>query len=260
MTSRPLLASVAESIVILAPIVQVGWRRACSGVTAASVAGSASRNGPPDAVRTSAATPYHQFADEALPDRRVLQIDRSQPGQCAGIRIAGVPGGRGRGQGMREWHDEVAAGDQRLLVGRGDDLARPERGKYRPQADHAARGDDTRSTSSRVARVSSASAPPTSRVPAGRSRLACAETSARATTLGWSRRACSESPAASEPVARATTLNASGFAARTSTVWRPIDPVEPRRATRRRARSPTTAGSANERDDIEGDDRSGEDE
>src|SRR5258707_61735 len=56
MTSRPLLASVAESIVILAPIVQVGWRRACAGVTAARVAASASRNGPPDAVRISAAT------------------------------------------------------------------------------------------------------------------------------------------------------------------------------------------------------------
>ena len=38
-------------------------------------------------------------------------------------------------------HDEVAAGDQRLLVGRGDDLAGLERGEDRAQADHAAGGD-----------------------------------------------------------------------------------------------------------------------
>ena len=53
MISRPLLASVAESIVIFAPMVQVGWRRARSGVTVANSAAVESRNGPPDAVRRS---------------------------------------------------------------------------------------------------------------------------------------------------------------------------------------------------------------
>src|SRR6186997_1270715 len=56
MTSSPLLASVAESIVILAPIDQVGWRSAWAGVTAASSSGVESRKGPPDAVRTRLAT------------------------------------------------------------------------------------------------------------------------------------------------------------------------------------------------------------
>ena len=56
MTSRPLFASVAESMVILRPIRQVGCSRARSGVTEVSSPGVASRKGPPDAVRISAAT------------------------------------------------------------------------------------------------------------------------------------------------------------------------------------------------------------
>ena len=55
-TSRPLFISVAESIVMRAPIVQVGCRSACSGVTASSSAGVQPRNGPPLAVTTSAST------------------------------------------------------------------------------------------------------------------------------------------------------------------------------------------------------------
>src|SRR5439155_24758352 len=50
MTSRPLFMSVAESIVILAPIFHVGCRRASSTVTVASRSFGVSRNGPPDAV------------------------------------------------------------------------------------------------------------------------------------------------------------------------------------------------------------------
>ena len=56
-TSRPLFASVAESIVIFAPIDHVGWRRACSRGHRRRGPRGPSRNGPPDAVRTSAATP-----------------------------------------------------------------------------------------------------------------------------------------------------------------------------------------------------------
>ena len=36
----------------------------------------------------------------------------------------------------------MAAGDERLLVGRRDDLAGPQRGEDRPEADDAARPDD----------------------------------------------------------------------------------------------------------------------
>ena len=53
MTSRPLFISVAESIVILPPMSQVGCCSACSTVTDSSSARERPRNGPPDAVRTS---------------------------------------------------------------------------------------------------------------------------------------------------------------------------------------------------------------
>src|SRR3954452_16411833 len=48
--------SVAESIVILPPISQVGWRRASSTVTPSSSPRERPRNGPPDAVSTSLTT------------------------------------------------------------------------------------------------------------------------------------------------------------------------------------------------------------
>ncbi len=51
MTSSPLFISVAESIVILRPIRQVGCLRASSGPTAVSSFGEWPRNGPPEAVR-----------------------------------------------------------------------------------------------------------------------------------------------------------------------------------------------------------------
>ena len=51
MTSSPLFIMVAESIEILAPIDQTGWRRAASGVALAISSRLAVRNGPPDAVR-----------------------------------------------------------------------------------------------------------------------------------------------------------------------------------------------------------------
>ena len=54
--SRPLLKSVAESMVIFAPIVQVGCFSACSTVTLASCAAGIWRNGPPLAVRISLRT------------------------------------------------------------------------------------------------------------------------------------------------------------------------------------------------------------
>ena len=57
MTSNALFMSVAESMVILGPIFQVGWCSACSGVTPARSAGLLSRKAPPDAVMMSFETP-----------------------------------------------------------------------------------------------------------------------------------------------------------------------------------------------------------
>src|SRR5579885_625682 len=50
-TSRPLFIRVAESIVILLPIRQVGWLSACSTVIDSNSSLGSSRKGPPDAVK-----------------------------------------------------------------------------------------------------------------------------------------------------------------------------------------------------------------
>ena len=52
MTSRPLFIIVAESMLILAPIDQTGWRSAASGVAFAISSVLRVRNGPPDVVST----------------------------------------------------------------------------------------------------------------------------------------------------------------------------------------------------------------
>src|SRR5665647_3818036 len=56
MTSRPLFISVAESMLILGPIDQVGCLSASSGVTAASSAAARPRKGPPEPVRRSSSS------------------------------------------------------------------------------------------------------------------------------------------------------------------------------------------------------------
>ena len=78
-----------------------------------------------------------------LPDRRVLRVDRSEPGERAGERdrpgaLAATAAARCAG----ERHDEVTAGDERLLVGGRHDLAGGQRGQDRAEADDPAGPDD----------------------------------------------------------------------------------------------------------------------
>ena len=77
-TSRPLFMSVAESIVIFAPIRHVGWRSACSTVTPSRAAAGPSAEG-------SARRRQHEPADlarcrprQALEECAVLGVDRKQ--------------------------------------------------------------------------------------------------------------------------------------------------------------------------------------
>jgi hypothetical protein len=72
----------------------------------------------------------------------MLGVDRPEPGQRAGERIAGPAGGDLRREAARLRHHQVPASDQGLLVGRGDDLAGTERGEDGSQAYDAAGGDD----------------------------------------------------------------------------------------------------------------------
>src|SRR3954452_6822041 len=251
MTSSPLFASVAEAIVILAPIVQVGWRSACSGVTAAISSAVASRNGPPDAVRTRLAT-----AVMASPTRHCQIAECSESiGRSQASGLAYAPSGSdaavlaasSRASGITRCPPATRVSlfavattlPARSAARTGRRLTTP------PVATM------TRSTSSRVASASSASAPPTSSVPVGRSRAAAAPSSASATAAGRKRAACSPSSAPFDPVARAVRRKASGCASRTSTVWRPIEPVEPRSATRSGPLPASRLASAKEGDDIE---------
>ncbi len=141
MTSSPLLASVAESIVIFAPIDQVGCFSACSGVTADSSAFVASRNGPPEAVRMRAATSSMDSPTRHCQMAECSEsIGRSHASGLA-IRVARVRRRARRGERTGQRHDEVTAGDKRLLVGRGHDLPGPQSGEDRAKADDPAGAD-----------------------------------------------------------------------------------------------------------------------
>ena len=68
---------VAESMVILLPICQVGWASASAGVARVHLLERrASRNGPPLAVRMTRVTSLMPAAVHRLEDGGVLGIDR----------------------------------------------------------------------------------------------------------------------------------------------------------------------------------------
>ena len=120
-TSRPLFISVDESIVILAPIVQVGCFSASARVTVASSAAVRPRNGPPLAVRMMRPTSV------CRPERRHCQI--AECSESTGT-ISPPPAARAlatTGPGR----------DQALLVGEREPLAGFERADRRGQPGEA---------------------------------------------------------------------------------------------------------------------------
>jgi hypothetical protein len=253
MTSRPLFARVAESIVIFAPIVHVGWRSACSGDGSARSAGSVEERTA--RRREDERRPSHLLAGEALPDRRVLGIDRPEPGERARERRRPSRSRRPRAARGGERHHEVAARDERLLVRGRDDLAGFERGEDRPEADDAAGADDDEvdvvARRERFERVRRRRGPAMCR-PGGHRRLVdlVRERDRRA----GSGRACSARSAALEPAASATTSKAVGCAR-----GRRASGARSSRSSRGRATSDRGRVSGT-RDDIQRDDRRGEQE
>ena len=101
------MTRVAELIVTTGPMSQVGWASACSTVTSASSSAVRPRNGPAAGGEHQPGDLAARAAAQALGQRGVLGVDRHQ--------LAGRGGGG----------DQVAAGDQRLLVGQRDGAARP---------------------------------------------------------------------------------------------------------------------------------------
>ena len=118
MTSSALFASVAESIVILAPIDHVGCRRASAGVTVARRRVVHWRNGPPEAVSVTRATSDTGRPGQTLVDRGVFAVHRQE------LSPAGSQGGQ----------HEISSRHERFLVGERQALSRPERRQRRPES------------------------------------------------------------------------------------------------------------------------------
>ena len=204
-TSRPLFARVAESIVIFAPIDQVGWRRACS------------RGDRRQVGRAVEERPARRGQDERRDPapstrRRGTARSRSARSRSGGARRAGWRTDRrvdGRPFGGARAGRAPSRGGRRRRASPCWPSRRPcrrERGEDGPEADDPAGRDDDQVdvvARSAISRQRLAVRPPTIATRgAGNARPA--------------RQARRLSPAAS-----ATTSNTSGCAARTSSVWRP---------------------------------------
>ena len=72
----------------------------------------------------------------------MLRVDRAEPGEGIGERVQRVGFARASRQAASDRHDDMAAGDQGLLVGRRDDLAGTKRGEDRSKADDTTGRDD----------------------------------------------------------------------------------------------------------------------
>ena len=215
---------------ILPPIDQVGWASASSTVTSSRSAAVRPRNGPPDAVITISLDGPGPLAGDELVQGRVLGVD----GDDRGAR------------GLGELRDELAADDERLLVGQGEVDPLPQRRHARPEAGRA----DERVEHEVGARLDDELD----------EALGAGQHVSVGPVLGRRGRRCRRRPSAirSTPCSRAWATSGSHEDARrgrrargrrraatTSSACVPIEPVEPRISSRRmppRIRAPRSAG------------------
>ncbi len=193
-SSSPLFASVAESTVIFGPICQVGWASASSIVTVRSCSRVRPRNGPPDAVSTS---------DSIVSGRRPSRHWCSA--ECSESTGSSRPPPRScavRASSPAATRLSLFASASVTPCSSAQSVART------PAKPTIA----FRTTSGSAASSSATVSPPTA---------TCSTSWARAS-----------SASSVEPEARAQS-SSSGCRSITAIAWRPIDPVAPRRATRR---------------------------
>ncbi len=193
-SSRPLLASVAESTLIFRPIDQVGWVSASLMVTSSSSARERPLKGPPEAVSTSACDRLWGAPFEALEHGGVLAVDGQQQATAAAMRC----------------HRELTGGDEALLVRereRDAVLEGPQRCLDACEADDRVQHD--------VGLGGVEKSPAPSRRPARARRRARPPVS----------------PSGCEPDINAHSSR-SGLASTISIACRPIEPLAPSRATR----------------------------
>ncbi len=100
---------VAESIVILGPIVHVGWASACDGAMTRQLRAVPAAKGSTARREPDARNIRRSFTQVALEDRRVFRVNRDELSGC------GTPG------------DELASRDQGLLVCQREHLSRAQR-------------------------------------------------------------------------------------------------------------------------------------
>ena len=233
MSSRPLLTSVAELIVTTGPMSQVGWASACSTVTSASSSAGA-------AAERAAAGGEHQ---PARPRSRAPPRRHCASAECSESTGTSCPGAAAAS-------DQVAAGDQRLLVGQRDGAPGLQRGQRRAQADGAGDPveDDVGGPGGQLLGGARAGQDLRQRVLALRpAALRGRRVEGQLQVLrgggpgDGDRRtprasACSASrPTSPPPAARPVIRSRSGFCRATSMACRPIEPVEPRTVTSRGA-------------------------
>src|SRR5579875_2043227 len=227
-TSSPLFINVAESMVILAPIRQVGCCSASAGVTARRRSRGRSRNAPPEAVRINAAT------SAALPSGVPSPRKHCQIALCS-LSMGSTATWWARAAAMTRCPAITSAS---LLASAtvfpASIAASVGRRPWRPTT-----ASSTKSAAHSCTSVVSASGP-VRRRPAGIS-AAGAGGSASAASAGRQVASCSANSGDQRPAASATTSKRSGWAATTSSACRPIEPVEPKIASRLRTRSPTNA-------------------
>ena len=216
MTSSALLASVAESTVILAPISHVGCSSASVGPTSWKRSAGRVRKGPPDAVSTTRRT-----SSTGRPARHwctapcSLSTGRSSPPPRRSASMTSAP---------------PATSDSLLASA-----------SLRPASSAAIVGSSPATPTSPFTTTSLPGAEaaatrasrPTRHSPRQRGRKEASGSSASTTNSGSSSQASASSPAASRRAVSATARKRCGWRPMTRSVERPIEPVAPRMTTPR---------------------------
>ena len=208
--------SVAESMVMRAPIVQVGCRSACSAVTSLSSAAERPRNGPPLAVTISASTASGSSPASSWCSAECSESTGSNwaPPRASASRTSGPPATR---LSLLASATSMPASSAARVASR-------------PAAPTTALS--TTSAPLSAARCATPAGPSSTR-PEKRPRAASAAAGSASAIVRAPRRSASRTtPSASLPAARAQTCR-SGSSSQTWIACRPIEPVLPRSATLR---------------------------
>ena len=220
MTSRPLFISVAESIVILRPICQVGCRSASSGRAV---------------VKRRADHVAKRPARGGENERLISSPERGRAGTGEWRCARCPPAARATPRCTRRLHHHLARHDQHFLVGERNGLARIDRGQHGLERRGAGRGAQHDVDVGMRGDLDRAHAAPTpTRSPRRGSRATAGRCRRR---VRWRRSPAGSARSARQalrrcrPAASPTTDSRSACASMTASALVPIEPVDPRIAS-----------------------------